>query len=114
MSVRSKLRKSVLGSSPDEGDFCCSETKKDRMMAPTTNLFVSARRLQKQRPQNGIYVLGSNRVENDFCSSETEHDRGMVGRPTLFRRGDYRNKCHNPEKSVPDSNSDDHNFSVWY
>jgi hypothetical protein len=45
----SKLRKSVLSSSPGEGGSCSSETKHDRRTAPRPELFVSARRLQEQR-----------------------------------------------------------------
>jgi hypothetical protein len=47
----SKLRKSVLSSFPGEGVSCSSETKHDRRTAPRRKLFVSKRRLQKQRPE---------------------------------------------------------------
>jgi hypothetical protein len=53
------------------------------------------RRLQEQRPQPRKSVLDSSPDYGSF-SSETKHD----GRPKLFRRGDYRNTSHNPEKSV--------------
>jgi hypothetical protein len=48
----SKVRESVLSSIP-------SETKHDRRMAPRTKLFLSKRRLQKQRPEPRKNVLGS-------------------------------------------------------
>jgi hypothetical protein len=48
---RSKLRKSVLSSSTGEGGSYSSETKHDRRLAPRPKLFVSTRRLQRQRLQ---------------------------------------------------------------
>jgi hypothetical protein len=68
---RSKLRKSVLGSSPGEDDFCSSETKHYRRTAPGPKLFVPAMRLQTQRPETQKTVLGSNPGEDLFCTLET-------------------------------------------
>jgi hypothetical protein len=39
VSERSKLRKSVLGSKPDEGGFCISETKNSGRTSPRSKLF---------------------------------------------------------------------------
>jgi hypothetical protein len=80
----SKLRKSVLSSIPAEGVSCSSETKQDRRMAPIPKLFVSNRRLQKQRPESRQIVLGSIPSEDNFCSSDTKHDRRTAPRPKLF------------------------------
>jgi hypothetical protein len=51
ITERRQHRKTVLGSSTEEGSSCSSETKHDRRTAPRQNLFVSARRLQEQRSQ---------------------------------------------------------------
>jgi hypothetical protein len=37
--------------------------------------------------------------EDEFCISETKQSRGMAPRPKLFRRGDCRNKRHDPEEN---------------
>jgi hypothetical protein len=50
-------QKTVLSSIPGEDGFCSSETKHDRRTVPRQKLFVSARRLQKQRPQPRKTVL---------------------------------------------------------
>jgi hypothetical protein len=47
ISERTKLRKSVLGSSSAEGGFRSSETKHDRRTAPRPKLFATAKRLQE-------------------------------------------------------------------
>jgi hypothetical protein len=47
-------------------------------------LYVSKRRLQKQRPQPRKTVLGSSPDEDIFCSSETKHDRRTAPRQNLF------------------------------
>jgi hypothetical protein len=48
--------------------------------------------------QNSGKVLSSRPSEGGSCSSETKHDIRTAPRPgLLFRRGDYRNKGHNPE-----------------
>jgi hypothetical protein len=82
-----KSRKSqpgyFLGSSPN-GSFCTSETKHDIKSAPRPKLFVSARRLQEQRPQPRKICLGSSPGEDGFCNSETKHDRRTVPRSQLF------------------------------
>jgi hypothetical protein len=69
----SKLRKS-MSSILGEGSSCSSETKHDRRTAPRPKLFVSKRRLQKQRPQRRRTILGSSSDKDDFCSSKTKHD----------------------------------------
>jgi hypothetical protein len=81
---RSKLRKSVLSSSPGEGGSCSSESKHNRRTAPRPKFFVSKRRLQKQRLQPRKVALGSCHGEDVFCSSETKHDRTTAPRPKLF------------------------------
>jgi hypothetical protein len=48
---RSKLRKCVLNSSPDESGSCSSESKDDKRTAPGPKPFDSASRLQNQRLQ---------------------------------------------------------------
>jgi hypothetical protein len=81
---RSKLWKSVLSLSTNEGGSCSSETKHDRRMAPRPKLFVLARRSQEQRPQPQKSVLGSSHIGDGFCSSETKHNKRVVPRPKLF------------------------------
>jgi hypothetical protein len=81
---RSKLRKSVLSSSPVEGNSCSSETKHNRKTAPRPKLFASKSRLQKQRPQPRQTFLGSSPGEDGFCSWVTTHDRRTTSRPKLF------------------------------
>jgi hypothetical protein len=49
-SFKGQNSKSVLSSSPGESGSCSSKTKADRRTTPRTKLFVSASRLQKQRP----------------------------------------------------------------
>jgi hypothetical protein len=84
ISGRSKLRRTVLGSSPGEGVFCISETKQDRKTAPRPKMFVSASRLQEHRLQLRKSVLGSSPGEDSFYSSETRHERRTAPRPKLF------------------------------
>jgi hypothetical protein len=50
-SRKVKTPEIVSRSSPTEGGLCSSETKRDRKMAPGSELFVSARRLRERRPQ---------------------------------------------------------------
>jgi hypothetical protein len=81
---RSKLRESVLGSSPAESDSCSSETKCDRRRTPKPNLVVLPRSLE-ERGHNSeklswVRVFG----EDGFCSSETRHDRRKASRPKMF------------------------------
>jgi hypothetical protein len=64
--------------------ICSSETKHDRTTAPRPKLFVSASRLQEQRPQHRKTVMGSSPDEDDFYSSETKHDRRTALRQNLF------------------------------
>jgi hypothetical protein len=52
-----------------------------------------------QRSKLRNSALGSSLREGGFCNSETKHSRKTAPRPKLFRRGDYRNKGHNPEKT---------------
>jgi hypothetical protein len=52
------LEKTVLGSIAGEDVFCSSETKHDRRTAPRRKSFVSARRLQEQKPELRKTVLG--------------------------------------------------------
>jgi hypothetical protein len=80
----SKLRKSVLRSIPGEYVSCSSETKHDRRMVPRLKLFVSKRRLRKQRPEPRKTVLGSIPSKDGFCSSDTKHDRRTGPKPKLF------------------------------
>jgi hypothetical protein len=47
-------------------------------------LFVSKRRLQKQRQEPRKFVRGSIPSEVGFCSSETKSDRRTAPRPKLF------------------------------
>jgi hypothetical protein len=93
---RSKLRKSVLSSSPGEGGPCSSETKHDRRTAPWTKLFVSKRRLLKQRPQPRKPVWGSTPGE-DLARKLGTIEKRRQDQSCLFRRVDYRNKGQNPE-----------------
>jgi hypothetical protein len=51
------------------------ETKHDKRTAPKSKLFVSKRRLQKQKSQPRVTLPGSIPGEDVFCSSETKHDR---------------------------------------
>jgi hypothetical protein len=79
-NIGSKLRKSVLSSIPGEGGSCSSETKHDRRTAPRPVLFVSASRLQEERPRHQKTVQSSSPDEDGFCSSETKHDRRTARR----------------------------------
>jgi hypothetical protein len=54
----SKLWKSVQSSIPDTDVSCSSETKHGSM-APRIKLFVSKRRLQKQKSEPRKFVMGS-------------------------------------------------------
>jgi hypothetical protein len=81
---RIKLRKSVLGLKPGNGGFCILEIKNNRRMSLRPKLFVSTRRLQKQRPKPRKTVLDSSPGEDVFCSSETKHDRRTAQRTKLF------------------------------
>jgi hypothetical protein len=56
----------------------------DRRTAPDPQLFVSARRLQEQRPRQLKTVLGSSPDEDVFYSSETKYDRRMAPRQNFF------------------------------
>jgi hypothetical protein len=73
--------KTILGSIPGEDGFCTSEIKHGRRSAPRPKLFVSKRRLQKQRPETRETVLGSIAGEYVFCCSENRHDRRTAPRP---------------------------------
>jgi hypothetical protein len=53
-------------------------------MMPTPALFVSKRKLKKQRPESQKIVLGSTLSKDGFCCSKTKHDRRMVPRPKLL------------------------------
>jgi hypothetical protein len=67
-------------------------------MAPRPKLFVSKRRLQKERPPPRKTVL--NFIADRFCSLERKHNRRTAPRPKLFvstRR--LEKKGHNPELS---------------
>jgi hypothetical protein len=101
ISERSKLWKSVWVPVLGEGGFCSLETKVDRRMAPRPKLFVSMRRLQKQRPTTPPKkrtVLGSSPDKDGLCSSETKYDKRTAPRKKFFYHWeDYRNKGHNPE-----------------
>jgi hypothetical protein len=70
--------------SPGEGGSCSSETKHNRRTAPRPKLFVSERRLQKQRHQTRKIVLGSSPGEDGFYSLETKHDKRTAPGPKLF------------------------------
>jgi hypothetical protein len=84
---------------PGEGGSCRSKTKDDRRMAPKPELFVSKRRLQKQKPQPRKTALGSSPDEDGFSNLETKHEKRTMPRPKMFvSAGDYRNKGHNPKK----------------
>jgi hypothetical protein len=61
--------------SPNEDGFCSSEIKHDRRTAPRPEMFVSARRLQKQRPRPRNFLPRSSPSEDCFFSLETKHDR---------------------------------------
>jgi hypothetical protein len=89
---------SALGSSSGEGGFCSLETGCDRRTAPIPKLLVSAGRLQGQGRQSRETVLGSSPGEGNFFSSElsTIEERHQE-QSCLFRRGDCRNKGHNPK-----------------
>jgi hypothetical protein len=56
--------KSVLSSILTKGSSCSSETKHNRRTATRPMLFVSKRRLQKQRPEPQKTVLGSSLGED--------------------------------------------------
>jgi hypothetical protein len=106
-----KIPKSVLGSKPDKGGFCILETMHDRKTSPRPKLFVSTRRLKKQRPQPRKTVLGSSPGEGDFCSSETKHERRTAQRTKLFvsaRR--LREQRPQPRKSVLGSSPGEGDF----
>jgi hypothetical protein len=72
--------KSFLCSIPSKDVFCGSETKHERSMVPRQKLFLSARKLQKQKPQCYKSVLGSSPGEDVFSSSKTIKDRSMTQR----------------------------------
>jgi hypothetical protein len=83
--AKATTSKNVLGFFHDENCSCSSETKHHRRTAPRPKLFVSARRLQKQRPQHRKTVLGSSPNEDGFCSSETKHGRRTAPRQKFVR-----------------------------
>jgi hypothetical protein len=60
-----------------------AETKHNRT-ASVPKLFVSNRRLQKQRPQLLKTVLGLIPGEDGLCSSKPKHDRRTAPRPKLI------------------------------
>jgi hypothetical protein len=72
----STIKKTILGLISKEEGFCSLETKHNRMTMPRPELFVSKRRLQKQRPQPLKTVLGSIPGEDVFCNEVTEYDNG--------------------------------------
>jgi hypothetical protein len=79
-----KLRKSVLSSIPGESVSCSSETKHDRRMVPEPKLFVSKRRLQKQRSEPRKIVLGSIPSEDGFCSSVARQENSAKTKVVCF------------------------------
>jgi hypothetical protein len=82
-----------------EDGFCSSETKHDRRTVPRPKLFVSKRRLQKQRPLRPkmswvrfpvkvVSVAWKLSTIQEWCQNQS----------CSFRWGSYRNKFCNPEK----------------
>jgi hypothetical protein len=67
--------KKVLDLSPDKDGFSSLETKDNRRTASRSKLFVSASRLQGQKPQTRKSVLGSSPGEDVFCTMETNGAR---------------------------------------
>jgi hypothetical protein len=59
-------KKSAICSSPVEDGFCSSGSQHDRRKAPRTELVVSVKRLQEQRPQPQKTVLCLSPNENGF------------------------------------------------
>jgi hypothetical protein len=76
--------KGAMSSISGEGVSSISETKHGRRMVPRPKLFVSKRRLQKQRPEHPKIVLSSILSKDGFCSSDTKHNRRTASRPNLF------------------------------
>jgi hypothetical protein len=71
----------------------------DTRMAPRSKLVVSARRLQEQRLQPRKSVLGSSPgLEGSIVRKLSTIKEQRQDKSCLFRRGDYRNKGHSPEK----------------
>jgi hypothetical protein len=78
-----KLRNSGLNSNPFEGSSYRSENKDARRTARKPKLFVSKRRLQKQRPEHRKPALCSSPGEDVFCNLGTNdggrrHDDDIV------------------------------------
>jgi hypothetical protein len=124
ISEESKLRKSVLSSTPSEEDFCSSEIKHDRRAiclfwwvdyriegqtdekllglstnkyvscssetknggktAPGSNLLVSARILQEQRPCLRRIILSSSPDEELYCRLKTKKGKKKQRRDQYF------------------------------
>jgi hypothetical protein len=66
------LRKCRCGSSADDCDFCSSEAKNERRMAPGWKL---RRRGTYRKEATNPKFLGSSPRENDFCNSKVKHNR---------------------------------------
>jgi hypothetical protein len=89
---RSKLRKNVLSSNPSEGGSCSSETKHDRRTASRPKLFVSKRRLQKQRPQPRKLHWVRVPVKTVSAARKLSTIENSTDQSFFFWWGDYRNK----------------------
>jgi hypothetical protein len=96
---RSKLQKSVQGSSPSEGGSCSSETQHSIRTVPISKLFVSMRRLQEQRPQPKklCWVRAPVKIVS-IVQKISRIEKWSQDQSRLSWWGDYRNKSHNSEK----------------
>jgi hypothetical protein len=61
---RPKLRKTVLGSSPSEGGFCCSETKHDRRTKTKNKIICFGEEITGTKDMNPKTILSSSLGEN--------------------------------------------------
>jgi hypothetical protein len=66
--MKAKSQQIDLGLISDEGGFCRLETKHNRRIVPRPELFISARKLQEQRPQPYKSALGLSSGEDGSCS----------------------------------------------
>jgi hypothetical protein len=82
--INVKTPKTFLSSSLGEGGLCSSKSKHDRRLAPRQKLFISKKRLQKQRSQPLNAVLGSCLGYGSSYNSKTTHDKRTASRPKLF------------------------------
>jgi hypothetical protein len=64
---------------------------------PRLKLFVSARKLQKLRPQSYKFVQGLSPAENSSSSSETKQVEGQNKQKSLFQQEYYINLSHTAE-----------------